>query len=53
MANQEHLKILRLGADHWNEWRKSNPGVPPKLDDIALEDFDLSDFDLSHAVSVA
>src|SRR5712672_921321 len=49
MANQEHLGILRRGADHWNEWRTSNPLIRPNLDDISLEDVDLSGLDLSHA----
>jgi uncharacterized protein YjbI with pentapeptide repeats len=48
MADQEHLAILRRGADHWREWRTSNPRVRPNLDDIALEDVDLSGLDLSH-----
>ena len=49
MANREHLEILRRGTGHWNEWRKSNPGIRPNLDDICLEDIDLSGFDLAHA----
>jgi uncharacterized protein YjbI with pentapeptide repeats len=49
MAGQEHLAILRRGADHWNKWRTSDPQIRPNLDDISLEDVDLSGFDLSHA----
>jgi hypothetical protein len=49
MANQKHLGILRRGADHWSEWRTSNPRIRPNLDDFSLEDIDLSGLDLSHA----
>jgi uncharacterized protein YjbI with pentapeptide repeats len=49
MANREHLEILRRGADHWSEWRTSNPRIRPNLDDICLEDIDLSGLDLAHA----
>jgi len=31
MANEEHLKILKFGADAWNVWRKENPNVQPDL----------------------
>jgi hypothetical protein len=53
MVNQEHLAILRQGADHWNEWLRTNPDSPPNLDGISLEDFDLSGLDLSTSVFVA
>ena len=36
MANKEQLKILKQGAEVWNEWRAENPGV----------DIDLSGSDL-------
>lgn len=49
MANQEHLEILRRGAEQWSEWRKSNPGIRPNLDNVSLEDIDFSGLDLSHA----
>lgn len=31
MANKEHVEILRLGADLWNEWREQNPTIKPDL----------------------
>jgi uncharacterized protein YjbI with pentapeptide repeats/nucleoside phosphorylase len=49
MASQEHLTILRLGVDRWNEWRIANPSIRPDLDDVSLEDTDLSGLDLSQA----
>ncbi len=33
MANNEHLKLLTHGVDHWNEWRKTNPNIIPDLSD--------------------
>ena len=28
VADEEHLKIIRQGADAWNDWRKKNPESP-------------------------
>ena len=39
MANEEHLKILKQGAEAWNKWRVQNPQIKP----------DLSHFDFNHA----
>ncbi len=39
LANPEHLKILKKGAEAWNKWRRENPAVIP----------DLRKADLSHA----
>lgn len=36
MANEEHLKILREGAEAWNQWRKENPTIIPNLDEADL-----------------
>ncbi len=36
MANEEHLKILKQGADAWNEWRKQIPQVLPELSQAGL-----------------
>ena len=30
MANPEHVKILKKGVDHWNQWRKETPDKLPK-----------------------
>jgi uncharacterized protein YjbI with pentapeptide repeats len=38
MANPEHLKVIHLGVDAWNQWRLKNFDTPP----------DLSGADLSH-----
>ena len=31
MADEEHLKVLRQGAEAWNAWRRDNPNVRPDL----------------------
>lgn len=28
MANAEHFRIIRQGAENWNRWRKGNPVIP-------------------------
>src|SRR4029077_13231752 len=36
--NDEHLKILQHGVEHWNQWRKDNPEIRPILYDVPLND---------------
>jgi len=31
MANEEHLAILKQGAEAWNKWRLENPTIRPDL----------------------
>ena len=31
MANQEHVKTIKKGVEHWNKWREENPEVVPDL----------------------
>jgi hypothetical protein len=31
MANPEHVKILKKGVDHWNQWREEDPETHPIL----------------------
>ncbi len=31
MANEEHLKILKQGAEAWNRWREKNPKIKRDL----------------------
>jgi uncharacterized protein YjbI with pentapeptide repeats len=47
MANEEHLAILRLGLDEWNEWRRTNGGVRPDLREADLCEMELSGANLS------
>ena len=47
MANLQHLKILRRSVKEWNQWRKENPAIKPKLSGADLTEVDLSSADLS------
>ena len=31
MANEEHLRQVKRGVAHWNDWRQNNPEVHPDL----------------------
>ncbi|MGB8346607.1 MAG: hypothetical protein WCD86_17100 [Ktedonobacteraceae bacterium] len=31
MANEEHVQILKQGAEKWYEWRKQIPTIEPDL----------------------
>lgn len=31
MANEEHVRMLKLSVEVWNKWRKENPGIRPDL----------------------
>ena len=55
MANEEHLKILKLGVEMWNRWRAQNTEIEmPDLSGVNLAHAKLSSanmqsVDLSHA----
>jgi hypothetical protein len=49
MANEEHLKILKQGVYHWNEWRWENRDVRPDFSRADLTGADLKGADLSEA----
>ena len=49
MANEEHLKILKKGVNHWNLWRYDNRDVIPILIQADLGGANLSGADLSGA----
>ncbi len=46
MANEDHLKILKLGAEKWNRWRTENPQIKPDLRSADLSGADLTGTDL-------
>ena len=48
MSNDEHLMLLRRGADEWNSWRAERDDTPD-LSQAGLRGLDLSGFDLSRA----
>jgi hypothetical protein len=49
MANEEQLKVLRLGSEAWNEWRRENPDEEIDLRGASLRGADLSKANLSKA----
>ena len=48
MSNDEHLMLLRRGADEWNSWRAERDDTPD-LSQAGLRGLDLSGYDLSQA----
>jgi uncharacterized protein YjbI with pentapeptide repeats len=42
MAIEEQVKLLKQGAEAWNEWRKENPRIEIDLEEADLEGADLS-----------
>src|SRR4051794_19801287 len=49
MANEEHLTLLKQGADAWNKWRDDQEDVIPDLNSAILRNVDLSGFNLRYA----
>jgi uncharacterized protein YjbI with pentapeptide repeats len=49
MANAAHLKILRRGADAWNEWRREHEKIIPDLSGADLTGLSLPHLDLMDA----
>lgn len=53
MANEEHLKILKMGVNEWNKWRTTNNILPilshADLGSINLIGADLKNANLFHA----
>lgn len=46
MANEEHLALLKQGAEVWNAWRSENPNIRPDLgrpDGVLEGDWDYID----------
>jgi Pentapeptide repeats (8 copies) len=49
MANDEHVAILKKGADAWNRWRVENPDIRPDLTHADLSGANLKGVYLSDA----
>jgi hypothetical protein len=49
VANEEHVKILKKGAEVWNVWRHANPVLRPDLREAIVIGADLCEADLSGA----
>jgi TIR domain-containing protein/pentapeptide repeat protein len=49
MANPEHLKILKQGAEVWNKWRVRNRSIEPDLSGVELAFANLRNIDFINA----
>jgi uncharacterized protein YjbI with pentapeptide repeats len=49
LANQEHLDILKQGAEAWNHWRQEHLEIQTDLTDADLNGTDLREFDFNKA----
>jgi hypothetical protein len=47
MSDEKHIEILRRGPEAWNDWRRANPGLHPRLADEDLSEMELSGVNLS------
>ncbi|MCX7012073.1 MAG: pentapeptide repeat-containing protein [Candidatus Sumerlaeota bacterium] len=50
MASAEHFKIFKEAKQHWNDWRKSDPGVRPDLRSADLLLICIDGYNLSGAL---
>ena len=50
MVNQEFVTHLSYGLEHWNLWRKKNPGIRPDFSGMNLAGMDLRGANLSEAI---
>ena len=49
MATKQHFEILKRGVNAWNEWRRENSCIKPKLRGAILFGMDLSTANLGEA----
>jgi hypothetical protein len=49
VPNQEHLRILKRGVEHWNKWRAENKAIVPSLRRAELAGANLAGVDFSGA----
>jgi Pentapeptide repeats (8 copies) len=49
MANDEHVAILKKGAEAWKAWRDKNPNIVPDLCEANLDGADISGANLGLA----
>lgn len=49
MANQEHVKNIKQGVEHWNKWRAENPDIVPDLAWANLVGIDLAGANFENA----
>jgi uncharacterized protein YjbI with pentapeptide repeats len=50
MANEEHVALIKQGANAWNAWRRENPDVVPDLNEAIISGVDLQKADLHMAM---
>ena len=48
MAKQEHIHLLKQGAEIWNQWKKEHSDIQPDLVGVDLSRVDLRGADLSY-----
>lgn len=46
MVNTNHLRLIKRGVHHWNQWRKQHPMVKPDLSGADLSELDLKEINL-------
>ena len=49
MANEEHVALLKQGAEIWNKWREANHEIFPDLVGADLQAVDLAGANLDGA----
>src|ERR1044071_8904540 len=49
MADDEHLAIIKQGAEVWNDWRNKNPEIQPDFSEAVLPYANLRGADLRDA----
>ncbi len=49
MANKDHLEILKMGVQKWNQWREQNPEEIPDFSWANLPGVDFKHYNLENA----
>ncbi|NIP30954.1 MAG: hypothetical protein GTN99_06435 [Candidatus Dadabacteria bacterium] len=49
MSNENHLELLKMGVEQWNEWREQNPEVIPDFSWANLPGMDFKNYNFENA----